>query len=86
MLINLIQADLSDVAKGNFNDFNASVHGHKYTFQATTRAERDGWVVAIQTKIEDAKTSREGVIGGEGYKTQFEKYCTSSIALLMPSD
>ncbi|KAL9126474.1 MAG: hypothetical protein Q9217_004473 [Psora testacea] len=69
-----IQADMTDLAKGNFNDFTVNLHGHKHTFQALSKSERDGWLVAIEPKMADAKTSREGIIGSEGYKTQLEKY------------
>ena len=72
---------MSDLAKGNFNDFNGTVNGHKYTFQAVTKAERDGWLVAIDSKIADAKSDREAVTGSEAYKGQLEKYCTSIPAL-----
>ena len=68
------QADMSDVAKGNFNDFSVSVNGHKYTFQATTKAERDGWLVAIETKLPDAKSSKESIVGSEGYKEKLDKF------------
>ena len=67
---------MTDLAKGNFNDFTATLHGHKYTFQATNKAERDGWIVALDPKMADAKTSREGIVGSQGYKNQLEKYST----------
>ena len=69
------QADVSEPSKGNFNDFSLLVNGHKYTFQAITRAERDGWIVAIDGKSKEAKTTREGLVGSAGYKSQLEKYC-----------
>ena len=65
---------MTDLAKGNFNDFTATLHGHKHTFQAQTKAERDGWMVAMGPKMADAVTSREGITGSEGYKSQLEKY------------
>ena len=69
-------ADVTDVAKGNFDDFTFSLHGQKHTFQATNKAERDGWLVSIESKAADAKTNREGIIGSSGYKSQLEKYGT----------
>ena len=65
---------MTEIAKGNVNDFTVSLHGHKHTFQALSKAERDGWLVAIEPKMTDAKTSREGIVGSEGYKSQLEKY------------
>lgn len=70
-------ADISDVAKGNFNDFTFMLHGHKHTFQAVTKAEKDGWLVAIETKHADAKTEREEIVGSDGYKSALEKYGAS---------
>ncbi|KAI4164717.1 MAG: hypothetical protein LQ342_001692 [Letrouitia transgressa] len=67
-------ADVTDVAKGEFNDFSFKLKGHKHQFQARTRKERDGWLVAIETKGADARTSREGVTGSEGYKSSHEKF------------
>ncbi|KAL9100255.1 MAG: hypothetical protein Q9163_004347 [Psora crenata] len=67
-------ADMSDLAKGNFNDFSVSLHGHKHTFQALTKSERDGWLVALESKMGEAKASREAIVGSEGYKSQVEKY------------
>ena len=50
------------------------LHGHKHTFQAVTKAEKDGWLVAIETKHADAKTEREAIVGSDGYKSTLEKY------------
>ena len=50
------------------------LHGHKHTFQAVTKAEKDGWLVAIGTKHADAKTEREAIVGSDGYKSALEKY------------
>lgn len=61
------------MTKGDFNDFTFKLHGQKHGFQAPTKAERDGWLVAIDAKSADAKTSREGLIGSEGYKSQIDK-------------
>ena len=65
---------MTDLAKGNFNDFTVSLHGHKHTFQAQTKSERDGWLVAMEPKMADAVTSQEGITSSEGYKSQLEKY------------
>ncbi|KAL9046633.1 MAG: hypothetical protein Q9214_000578 [Letrouitia sp. 1 TL-2023] len=71
-IINL--ADVTDVAKGEFNDFSFKLKSHKHQFQARTRKERDGWLVAIETKAASARSSREGVTGSEGYKSSLEKF------------
>lgn len=65
---------MSDVEKGNFNDFSLKLNGHKHLFQALSRDERDGWVVALITKMGDAKSSREGVMTSSGYKSAIENF------------
>lgn len=69
----LLQSDVSDVTKGDLNEFSFKLHGHKHGFQAPTKAERDGWLVAIETRLADAKASREGIVGSEGYKSHKEQ-------------
>ena len=78
-----LKADVTDLAKGNFNDFTFTLHNHKYTFQALNKAERDGWLVTLEPKISDAKSSREGIVGSEGYKAQLEKFGLSHLPLLL---
>lgn len=65
---------MTDVVKGNFNDFGFSLNGHKHNFQATNKSEKDGWLVTIETKAAEAKTAREGIVGSSGYKSRLEKY------------
>lgn len=61
------------MSKGDFNDFTFKLKGHKHGFQAPTKAERDGWLVAIDTKSNEANAIRESIVGSEGYKSQFEQ-------------
>lgn len=65
---------MTDMAKGNFNDFTVSIKGNKHTFQAQTKGERDGWLVALESKITDAKSARSNIVGSTGYKSQHEKF------------
>lgn len=67
-------ADMTDLAKGLATDFTMSLHGSKYTFQATNKSERDGWLVALEPKMADAKASRDGIVSSSGYKSQLEKF------------
>ena len=67
---------MTDVVKGNFNDFGFSLNGHKHNFQAINKSEKDSWLVTIETKAAEAKTAREGIVGSSGYKSQLEKYGT----------
>ena len=61
------------MTKEGYNEFSFKLHGHKHTFEAPTHAERDGWLVAVDKQITEAKASREGVIGSDGYKHYMEK-------------
>lgn len=64
---------MSDVTKGDLNEFTFKLHGHKHGFQAPTKAERDGWLVAIETRLADAKASRDTITGSEGFKSRLEQ-------------
>ncbi|KAL9003439.1 MAG: hypothetical protein Q9188_003689 [Gyalolechia gomerana] len=71
-IINL--ADIKDVAKAGPTEFSFKYHNHKHAFQAMTATERDGWIVALETRHPEAKTNREGIVGSEGYKSSMEKF------------
>ncbi|KAL8777509.1 MAG: hypothetical protein Q9203_002605 [Teloschistes exilis] len=71
-IINL--ADIQDVTKAGLTDFTFKYHGHKHAFQAPNATERDGWLVALETRQADAKTNREGIVGSEGYKSSLDKF------------
>ncbi|MCJ1265546.1 hypothetical protein MMC22_005426 [Lobaria immixta] len=78
-------SDATDLSKGDFNDFTFKLNGHKHGFQAPTKAERDGWLVAIENKSKEAQASREGLVGSEGYKSQFEQLAKPSALATTPS-
>ncbi|KAI4190795.1 MAG: hypothetical protein L6R41_000569 [Letrouitia leprolyta] len=71
-IINL--ADIKDVAKAGLLEFSFKYHNHKHAFQALNTAERDGWLVALESRHTEAKTDREGVVGSEGYKSSLERF------------
>ena len=71
-----MQADMSDLQAGDFNDFSLKLHGKNHTFQATNKSERDGWIVALQPQMADAKANRELMLATPGYKNALEKYST----------
>lgn len=63
------QGDASDFGKDpGSNEFHFKLHGQKHTFQAATSTERDSWLSAVESKAAEAKASRDGIIGSEGYK------------------
>jgi hypothetical protein len=67
------QSEVSDVTKEGSNEFLFKVGGHKHTFQASSAAERDSWVVALEAKSTEAKAEKETIVSGEGYKAELEK-------------
>ncbi|KAL8693016.1 MAG: hypothetical protein Q9218_002073 [Villophora microphyllina] len=71
-IINL--ADIQDVTKAGPTDFTFKYHGHKHAFQAMNATERDGWLVALETRQAEAKTNREGIVGSAGYKSAMDKF------------
>ncbi|RAO65535.1 uncharacterized protein BHQ10_001547 [Talaromyces amestolkiae] len=66
-------SEVSDIAKEGSTEFSFKTHGHKHVFQATSTAERDGWVSALNTKSAEAEADKETVTGSEGYKAELEK-------------
>ncbi|KAL9092336.1 MAG: hypothetical protein Q9165_004510 [Trypethelium subeluteriae] len=75
-------ADVSDITKEGSRDFAFKYHDHKHTFQASNEKERDGWLVAVEKTAEEAKASKEGVLGSEKYKDTIGKLSRSSLANL----
>lgn len=69
-----LQADASEVTKDSSNDFSFKINGHKHVFQASSHAERDSWITAIEAKTAEGKSLKEGVVGSEGFKKHIEKY------------
>ncbi|KUL91492.1 hypothetical protein ZTR_01609 [Talaromyces verruculosus] len=66
-------SEVSDITKEGSTEFSFKTHGHKHVFQATSAAERDGWVAALNTKSAEAEADKETVTGSEGYKAELEK-------------
>ncbi|KAF2656535.1 hypothetical protein K491DRAFT_374353 [Lophiostoma macrostomum CBS 122681] len=63
----------TDLSKDGLANFHLKLHGHKHTFEASTLAERNGWFVAIEKAIEEAKAAKEGIVGSESYKEELNK-------------
>ncbi|PGH32684.1 hypothetical protein GX50_04531 [[Emmonsia] crescens] len=70
-IINL--ADISEVTKESGNEFQFKLAGHKHTFQAASSDERASWIAALETKAAEAKSEKEIITSGEGYKAELEK-------------
>lgn len=70
-VLNLSEA--TDLSKDGTVAFFFKLHGHKHTFEAATLKERNGWFVAFEQKIEEAKAAKEGVVSSEGYKEELSK-------------
>ncbi|KAJ5871698.1 uncharacterized protein N7529_004051 [Penicillium soppii] len=74
-------AEVSDVTKEGSNEFLFKVAGHKHTFQASSAAERDSWVAAIESKATEAKAEKEAIVSSEGYKAELEKLTKPAVAV-----
>ncbi|EDU40129.1 PH 6 domain containing protein [Pyrenophora tritici-repentis] len=70
-VLNLAYA--TDLAKDGAVAFAFKVSGHKHAFEAQTAAERDGWFVAIERAITEAKASKDGIETSDAYKEAKEK-------------
>ena len=67
------------MTKEGLTDFSLKLHGHKNTFQAASAAERDSWIVAVESKAAEAKTNLEEVKNSEGYKKSKESFGKSTL-------
>lgn len=63
------QSEISDVVEQGTTEFHFTEGGHKYTFEASTLAERDNWVSTVKTKVVEAKEVGATVKDSEAYKT-----------------
>ena len=70
------QAEVVDITAVGVTEFTFKVHGQKYSFLATTRGEREGWLKAIKTESEAAKDKREEIQNSEVYKNTLEELRT----------
>ncbi|KAH7080518.1 Pleckstrin homology domain-containing protein [Paraphoma chrysanthemicola] len=70
-VLNLAYAD--NLHKDGTVAFAFKISGHKHAFEAQTAPERDGWFVAVEKAIAEAKEAKEGIESSEGYKEQKEK-------------
>lgn len=70
------QAYATDLAKDGALAFAFKLSGHKHTFEAQSAAERDGWFVAVEKAITEAKASKDTIESSEGYKEAKDKIGT----------
>jgi hypothetical protein len=73
-----LQAYATDLVKDGAVAFAFKISGHKHTFEAQSATERDGWFVAVEKAITEAKAAKEGIESSEGYKEHKEKIGTFS--------
>ncbi|KAK7530075.1 Pleckstrin homology domain-containing protein [Phyllosticta citricarpa] len=79
-------ADASDVTKEGNVAFFFKFHGHKHQFEASSQAERDGWIVSIEKGIEEAKAASEEVTGSDEYKATIEALAKPAAATTGKAD
>ncbi|MCJ1475595.1 hypothetical protein MMC13_004258 [Lambiella insularis] len=82
-VLNLSEA--SDFSKEELNEFSLKLHGHKHAFQANSKAERDSWLSAVEACAAEAKISRQGIVGSEGYKKHMNKLAPAAATALPPT-
>lgn len=70
-VINLAYA--TDLHKDGTQAFAFKISGHKHAFEAQNAAERDGWYVAVEKAIAEAKETKDGIESSEAYKEEKEK-------------
>ena len=70
-VLNLAYA--TDLHKDGAQAFAFKISGHKHAFEAQTAAERDGWYVAVEKAIAEAKEAKDGIESSEAYKEEKEK-------------
>ncbi|KAJ4408848.1 hypothetical protein N0V91_003104 [Didymella pomorum] len=70
-VLNLAYA--TDLVKDGTIAFAFKIHGHKHAFEAQTLTERDGWFVAVEKAIAEAKEAKEGIESSESYKEEKTK-------------
>ncbi|KAJ4354811.1 hypothetical protein N0V95_003496 [Ascochyta clinopodiicola] len=63
----------TDLVKDGTIAFAFKIHGHKHTFEAQTLTERDGWFVAVEKAIAEAKEAKDGIESSEAYKEEKTK-------------
>ncbi|KAL6706804.1 hypothetical protein ACN47E_005140 [Coniothyrium glycines] len=69
-ILNLAYA--SDLVKDGTLAFTFKISGHKHAFEAQSAPERDGWFVAVERAITEAKAAKDGIESSEGYKAEKE--------------
>jgi hypothetical protein len=76
-----LQADATDITKDGTVSFHFKLHGGKHSFEAQNSVERNGWFVAFEKAIEEAKLSKDGIVSSESYKEELEKLRKSYLFL-----
>jgi hypothetical protein len=79
-------ADISDVTKEGSNEFLFKLNGHKHTFQASSTAERDSWIAALEAKSTEAKAEKDTITSSEGYKAELEKLSKPAAVAAKPAE
>ncbi|KAF1831490.1 hypothetical protein BDW02DRAFT_505090 [Decorospora gaudefroyi] len=77
-VLNLAYA--TDLHKDGAVTFALKISGHKHTFEAQSAHERDGWFVAVEKAVTEAKGAKEGIESSEGYKEYKEKLGKPTVA------
>ena len=74
------------MTKEGSNEFLFKLNGHKHTFQASTTAERDSWIAALEAKSTEAKAEKDTITSSEGYKAELEKLSKPAAVAAKPAE
>jgi len=70
----VFQTEVDSILKDGTQDFTFKVLNHKHTFQAKSGAERDGWILALETAVAEAKAKKEEITTSTTYTETLEKH------------
>ncbi|KAF2120841.1 Pleckstrin homology domain-containing protein [Lophiotrema nucula] len=73
-------AEATELTKDGIVAFHFKLHGHKHAFEGATKLERDGWYIAVEKAVEDAKAAKESIVGSESYKEEIGKLNKPALA------
>ena len=66
------------ITKEGMDGFAFEVQGKTHKFEASSAAERDSWIVALEKQVEESKATKDEITGKDSYKKNVEEYCKFS--------
>lgn len=66
-------SEITELAKDGSDEFAFKVNGQKHVFHATSSADRDSWLLAVESKAAEATAEKEKITSNEGYQAELDK-------------